>query len=231
MKKLFILIFLFFSYNCLIAQRLVQKDTSKIIVRHFNSDNLRNYRKDKDFQYMQLSEPPKSIWERFWSWVWQQIIDIMRTRNGKTMIWTPLSLAAAAAIVFFITKVMGMSKERLFGRSSGRSLKYSTAEEDIHTISFDDAIREAAENHNFRLAIRLLYLQSLKQLSDKGYIEWQKDKTNNEYITEVTGKSWQALFKKLTGNFEYTWYGERNVSNESYQHIYNQFQQFNNQLS
>lgn len=231
MKNLFIFIFLFFSCNCLIAQTRLQKDTSKIIVRHFNYNNLQKYRKDKDFQYMQLSEPPKSIWERFWSWVWQQAIDIMRTRNGKTIVWTILFLAAAAAIVFFITKVMGMNKEGLFGRSGGRGLQYSLAEEDIHAISFDKAIRDAADNNNFRLAIRLLYLQSLKQLSDKGYIEWQKDKTNNEYITEVTGKPWQALFKKLTGNFEYTWYGERNVSNESYQHIYNQFQQFNNQLS
>lgn len=231
MKNLFIFIFLFFSGNCLIAQRLVLKDSSKINVRPFNSDNLQKLRKDKDFQYIQLSEPAKSIWERFWSWVWQQIIDIMRTRKGKTIVWAVLFLAAAAAIVFFITKVMGINKEGLFGRSSGRGLQYCTAEEDIHAISFDEAIRNAAENNNFRLAIRLLYLQSLKQLSDKGYIEWQKDKTNNEYITEVTGKSWQALFKKLTGNFEYTWYGEMNVSHGNYQNIYNQFQQFNHQLS
>lgn len=231
MKHLFILIFWFFSFNCLIAQKHVQYDSSHVVVRYFNNNELQKYKKDSDFQYIQLSEPLKSIWERFWNWVWWHIIDIMRTKKGKTIVSTVLFLAGAAAIIFFVTRVMGMNTGRLFGRDSGTGLQYNTSEENIHNISFENAIKEAVENNNFRLAIRLLYLQSLKQLSDKGYIEWQKDKTNNEYIQEVSGNAWQQLFKKLTYNFEYTWYGEMNVSNENFQNIYKQFQQFNNQLS
>ncbi|HKG69709.1 MAG TPA: hypothetical protein VKA92_12630, partial [Segetibacter sp.] len=83
---------------------------------------------------------------------------------------------------------------------------------------------------NFRLATRLLYLQSLKILSDKGYIQWQLNKSNNDYIREVTGKPWHSLFKKLTYSFEYTWYGEMNLANDEFQNLQVQFQQFNNQL-
>lgn len=154
----------------------------------------------------------------------------MRTKNGRTTVWTILIGLGIAVIVFFVVKVMGMSSGGLFARDAGSGLPYTTETEDINRISFDDAIKEAVENRNFRLATRLLYLQSLKRLSDKGYIQWQLNKSNNDYIREVTGKPWQSLFKKLTYSFEYTWYGEMNLANDEFQNLQVQFQQFNNQL-
>jgi hypothetical protein len=208
----------------------VQTDTSKIVVRSFDDKALQDLKKNKDFQYDRLIEPPKSIWERFWDWVWWQITQIMRTKQGRTTVWSALLLLGVAAIVFFVVKVMGMNKGGLFARSSRSDLPYTATGEDINSISFDEAINNAIANRNFRLAIRLLYLQSLKHLSEKGYIDWQINKTNNDYITEVLGKPWQSLFKKLTYNFEYSWYGEMNVAEEDFKNLQAQFQQFNNQL-
>lgn len=229
MKCLIFILFLFYG-DYTIAQKRVQTDTSKIVVRSFDDNLLQKLKQDRDFQYDRLVEPVKSIWERFWDWVWGQIAQIMRTKQGRTTVWSVLFVLGAAAIVFFIVKVMGMNKEGLFGRSSGSALPYTATGEDINNISFDEAIRAAIDNRNFRLAIRLLYLQSLKQLSDKGYIEWQINKTNIDYISEVSGKPWQSLFKKLTYNFEYTWYGEMNVADEDFKNLHLHFQQFNNQL-
>lgn len=230
MKVAFIFILILFYCNYTIAQKRVQADTSKIVVRSFDNNALQKLKQDRDFQYHRLVEPVKSIWERFWEWIWWQIAKIMRTKQGRTSVWSVLFVLGAAAIVFFIVKVMGMNKQGLFGRSSGSSLLYTTTGEDINTISFNEAIKAAIDNRNFRVAIRLLYLQSLKHLSDKGYIDWQINKTNTDYISEVSGKPWQSLFKKLTYNFEYTWYGEMNVADDDFQKLQVQFQQFNNQL-
>jgi hypothetical protein len=40
---------------------------------------------------------------------------------------------------------MGMNKERLFTRSGGEGLDYTISADDINSISFEDAIREAVE--------------------------------------------------------------------------------------
>ncbi len=230
MKCLFIFILFLFYCDYTIAQKRVQTDTSKIVVRSFDDKALQDLKKNKDFQYDRLVEPPKSLWERFWDWVWWQITQIMRTKRGRTTVWSALLLLGVAAIVFFVVKVMGMNKGGLFARGSGSDLPYTSTGEDINTISFDEAINKAIDNKNFRLAIRLLYLQSLKHLADKGYIDWQINKTNNDYISEVFGKPWQSLFKKLTYNFEYSWYGEMNVAEDDFKNLQAQFQQFNNQL-
>lgn len=230
MKNFSVIILFIVNCNFLIAQKQVPADTSNVVIRSFNYDELQEFKKDKDFQYHHLSEPPESLWDRFWNWIWWRVHEIMRTQSGRRTVWTILIAAGAAAIVFFIIKVMGMSSGGLFARVDESSLSYTTETEDINRISFDDAIKDAIENRNFRLATRLLYLQSLKKLADKGYIHWQLNKTNSDYIKEVTGKPWQSLFKKLTYSFEYTWYGEMNLANEEFQHLQVQFQQFNNQL-
>ncbi len=230
MKVFFVIILFFINCNLSIAQKRVQTDSSDVVVRSFNNNELQGFKKDKDFQYHGLTEPPKSLWERFWEWIWWRVHEIMGNKSGRRTVWTLLIVSGIAAIVFFIINVMGMNNGALFARAGGSSLPYTAEAEDINRISFEDAIKEAIENRNFRMATRLLYLQSLKQLADKGYIQWQLNKTNSDYIMEVTGKPWQQLFKKLTCSFEYTWYGEMNLANNEFQNLHIQFQQFNNQL-
>ncbi|HEX8462475.1 MAG TPA: DUF4129 domain-containing protein [Segetibacter sp.] len=123
-----------------------------------------------------------------------------------------------------------MTQGGLFGRTNNSPLSYDISSEDIHAINFDDAITDAIFKANFRLALRLLYLQSLKNLSDKGYINWQINKTNSDYLAEVYNKPWHSIFKSLTNRFEYTWYGERMIGKDDFDVLLAQFKQFNRQL-
>ena len=230
MRILFLIILISFFEKSSIAQKQTGNDSSNVVLRSFSNSELQEFKNDKDFQYELSKEPPKSLWEKFWEWFWWKISEIMRTKTGRTTVWTILITAGLAAITFFVIKVMGMNNGGLFSGKAASNTSYTTGTEDINLISFDEAIKEAVSSRNFRLATRLLYLQSLKQLSDKGYIQWQFNKSNNDYIKEVSGRPWQPLFKKLTYNFEYTWYGEMNLANEDFQNLQVQFQQFNNQL-
>jgi hypothetical protein len=144
--------------------------------------------------------------------------------------WTVFIIVGVAVIAYFIFKVVGMKEGGLFGRSSKDSLDYSISSDDIHKISFEEAIQDAIASSNFRLAIRLMYLQSLKKLSDSGYINWQLNKTNTDYLQETRDKKWHSLFSSLTYNFEYTWYGEAAINKDRFGVVQQQFQQFNNQL-
>ena len=144
--------------------------------------------------------------------------------------WTVFIIFAVATILFFVFKVMGMNRQALFGRDGSGSLDYSVSAEDIHNISFDEAISEAIASGNYRLAIRLLYLQTLKKLSEKGIITWQINKTNSDYLKEVSQQKWSPLFSSITNNFDYTWYGEMPVDKEHFEEVRQQFTTLNNEL-
>ena len=80
------------------------------------------------------------------------------------------------------------------------------------------------------MGIRLLYLQTLKKLSERQLINWQINKTNTVYSLELGQSGYASLFRNLTRDFEYSWYGERRVSREDFLELKDQFKQFNRQL-
>ncbi len=232
MRILLLIIFFSGLHFSLSAQPYeeVKMDTSSIAVRSMDGAALKKLKAFKDFQYIQLQEPPKSLWDRFWSWFWWNIEQLFKTRNGRITIWTILSLVAVVIIGFFVWKVMGMNKGGLFARKTEGGLDYAIGDDNIHNISFDEAIQEAINSGNYRQAIRLLYLQSLKTLSDKSFIDWQINKTNSDYLTEVKERPWNTLFRSLTYSFEYTWYGEMAIGKDDFAVMQTQFQQLKNQL-
>ncbi len=93
-------------------------------------------------------------------------------------------------------------------KSLSANLPYSESLENIHEIDFDAEIEKAVSQHNYRLAVRMLYLKCLKQLSDATLIKWQPEKTNSAYINELNDVVKRTAFKLLTRQFEYVWYGE-----------------------
>ena len=77
------------------------------------------------------------------------------------------------------------------------------AEENIHVIDFEAEIARARSAGDYTRASRLLYLQTLKQLSDAHRIDWQPQKTPAQYTREVSGRA----FLQLTNHFVRIRYG------------------------
>ncbi len=223
--RLLLLIF-FFSFTLSnAAQNRYSFDSSAVNVRNFNEVSVNAYKNEKQFQYDKIGEPVLSLWDRFWMWFWDMVNQILSTPAGKTTFKTVLIILGIAAVIFFIYKLMG-DKTKLFGGKGAKGLTYEIGDEDIHTISFEDAIREAIANENYRLAVRLVYLHSLKLLSDKELIDWKPGKTNTAYVFELKDHPSFTSFNNLTQEFEFAWYGGEEVSKEHYQEIDTAFNDF-----
>jgi hypothetical protein len=96
--------------------------------------------------------------------------------------------------------------------------------------AYNDLIYNAELKSDFNQAIRFLYLQSLKKLSDKELILFSPDKTNNNYISELSVKDYQNDFHFLTHNYEYIWYGKFLIDVAKYQQLKSQFISFNKKV-
>lgn len=110
-----------------------------------------------------------------------------------------LGLGFLALIVWLVYR----KHPGLFMRSPKGKLPYSVEEDTIYGVDFEKGISVAVSREDYREAVRLLYLQTLKQLSDAGRIDWQLYKTPTQYIYEVRG----AAFRQLTNHFLRVRYG------------------------
>ena len=96
--------------------------------------------------------------------------------------------------------------------------------------AYNTFIHEAEIKNDFNLALRYLYLQSLKKLSENELISFSPDKTNNLYVQELSGRSYQQQFSYLTHCYEYIWYGRFTIDKLQYQKIKEEFNLFNKKV-
>jgi hypothetical protein len=105
-------------------------------------------------------------------------------------------------------------------------------EEEIITpeSDFDRLIRQALQSGNYRQAIRYQYLRSLHLLAGKNLVSLAPDKTNFQYVSEITNHDMRQSFAGLTLNYEYVWYGEFDIDKNIYEKIENGFRLLNQKI-
>lgn len=80
-------------------------------------------------------------------------------------------------------------------------------------------IEQAIGTGNYRLAVRLYYLKTIRELSLKDEIKWQRDKTNHSYLHEMQAHQLYQSFQEMTRIFERVWYGNRDLSVTDFEQI------------
>jgi hypothetical protein len=212
------------------AQKRVRLDSSAIHPKSFSSEKMIGFKANKEFKYEKELEGPKSDWRRFWDWIMEKL------NNWFDLEGVGLSYllfgAAIAILIICILNVRGLNRTGFFSRKNKTDeAGESMGIENIHEISFDHAILNAISSEDFRLAVRLLYLQALKALTDKGIIKWQLNKTNMAYLKELSDSPFQQLFSELTTKFESSWYGYQSLRKNDFQAVADRFQLFKTEIS
>ncbi len=231
-----------------VKPKVLQTDSlASVNIRHLDTAALKAYKKQPEFQYNDDKIVP-SWWDRFWDWVSDQwdrftkwldhLFSKKDKKTGKISPFWPtvfkylFIVLGAGALVFLIFKLLGVDMKNIFRRKpTSGVIPYSEFFEDINAISFDQEIENAVAKQNYRFAVRLLYLRSLKQLSDAGLIDWKIDKTNNTYINELSNEDQRSAFKILTRQFEYVWYGEFSIDAPVYSDIDSSFTDFKKRVA
>lgn len=216
---------------------ILKLDSSETQIRPFDNEAIQQYKAQKEFQYGEENSKELSWWDRFWRniWAWiNRLFGERETSSGSSM-WPSILKYSTIAIcivliVFVVFKLTGVDFKWFAGKSRTVDVPYDESLENIHEISFDEEINHTLQKGNYRLAVRLLYLQTLKHLSDRQIIDWLPNKTNSAYVREVHGHNGYEAFANLTYQFEYIWYGDFFIDKTVFAQIQKSFQQYNSLL-
>ena len=136
---------------------------------------------------------------------------------------------AIAAII--ITILLQIARNTSFRTNTKRPSVSTIVGEEIHDISeldTENLIQAAHNAKDYKLAIRLYFLDLLKRLNENGTIVWTKDKTNRDYLSELFSKQYYFHeVRSLTLAYERVWYGEHIPTEERYHALRNEFQEIN----
>lgn len=173
------------------------------------------WQQDPAFDYnRELIEPQQSIWQ----WLYEVIIGFLGEMiQGVMQYEASWMLMALATLVLLAVLGWLIYKYRpgLFGGKKEKALDYELEEDTIYGIDFDEALREAIARKDYREAVRLKYLQTLKMLTEGGRIDWQLHKTPTQYTYECTDEP----FLRMTRHFLRIRYGNFEATPEIYEDI------------
>ncbi|AZA87040.1 DUF4129 domain-containing protein [Chryseobacterium shandongense] len=196
-------------------------------------ENVPSRYKGEDFDYT-TTKPRMSVWEK----LMKKIVEILNSIFGETVFTNSSNIAGmlvrlfaiilAGFLLYFIIKyLIGKDGNFLFGKKNKKvDLKDEELHENIHEINFPESILKFEKSGDFRSAVRYQFLFVLKKLSDKKLIAWNPEKTNKDYVAELKAPHLKEEFFQLSYIFEYVWYGEFSISEESYQQFKTQYQSF-----
>ena len=165
---------------------------------------LRVWQQDDDYAYSrELVPAQKSLmdWlgERF-DQFWESVFGTAFYQEYSSLMWILVGVILILAILLFLF----YKHPELFMRSGRQApLEYEVTEDTIYGVDFEREIARAMERKDYREAMRLTYLQTLKMLSDHQLIDWQPFKTPTQYTHEWKNRD----FRQITNLFVRVRYG------------------------
>jgi hypothetical protein len=164
--------------------------------------------------------------------------DIKRIKKEKTgpssslslVFWKVLAVLILLGIIFLLLRYLvgaqGIQPQKNRKFDPNEEIDTQVVAENIHEFDIGDLLNQAIEQKNYTVATRLYYLTAIKALSDKDLIQWSKNKTNRNYLNEISEHSLKKQFKIITNIFERIWYGETAIDEMTFEEIQQPFQQF-----
>lgn len=231
-----------------VATAVVELDTAEVgtdsmLKNNATSDNIvfpkkfdekfQDKYKGPEYDYTTI-KPRESLWQKIQKRIKKILesifgeVDPNKTSNYAENIMRVFAIIIIGFVLYFLIKfLLGKDGNFFFSKKNKKIIIADTElHENIHEINFPQTIDEFERKKDFRSAVRYRFLYVLKQLSDKKYIEWNPEKTNRDYFAEMKNVGLKDRFKDLIYIFDYVWYGEFDIDENSYSSFKQKFLNF-----
>lgn len=190
-------------------------DRGPLEIKNISDEDLLTYKNDPDFDY-EITKVDPTWWDDLKAWLGNVLLDFFEWLFGvekaagflaEFFSWIPYILMAL--LLFLLIKfILNVNASSLpFSKKNQTLVKLYGEEHIIKNEDIQQLIQNAIQQKNYRLAIRYYYLHILKILSEGEYIDWQLQKTNADYISEIEEPELKQPFGQITRLYDYIWYG------------------------
>ncbi|MBI5474834.1 MAG: DUF4129 domain-containing protein [Ignavibacteriae bacterium] len=191
--------------------------------RRFDSQRLEKLRTDPDFAYDAPRFSGNNALNTLIADLRARVFQYLFEHTTEGFWHATLLLLALAALAYSLRFFFGSSVSPLFSAAGKPFDSGNFSEHEILETDLDAMLRENLKTGAYRDAVRVLYLMSLRLLSDNNRIALRDGKTNNDYCRELD-RPLQQPFADVTRIFEYVFYGQFDVDADAFHAIHGEFE-------
>ncbi|NHF61311.1 DUF4129 domain-containing protein [Flavobacteriaceae bacterium TP-CH-4] len=213
-------------------------DWEPLEVVEISEDRLEAYRNDPAFDY-EVVKTERTWWDDFKEWLGNVLLRFFEWVFGAEKAVGFLA-NFIRIIPYILLGVLIFILIKFFLKANANAMELAKKDESLvvlseeeHLIKNEDIqvlIQKALTAKDYRLAIRYYYLFILQKMSAKNLIEWQLQKTNDDYLEELQSKELKGPFRTITRLYDYIWYGSFSLDEAKYQRAERAFQKLQQTL-
>jgi hypothetical protein len=220
-------------------------DTVYVSAENPESENEENtiYEAKPDEDYLQENHNKKRLDKKSWKEITKGVSfdeksDVVKEEPKEQSPPFQFSSTAARIVLFiiiiliigFLIYRLVVSQDGLFNKRIKKkdavAIEEIPDEDDPFAIDLETILKTLLKERKYREATRIYYLMVIRRLTENQLISWKKDKTNREYLQEMSRSENYSVFRQLTYAYEMIWYGEKNMDDLSFQPIFQKFDSF-----
>lgn len=178
-----------------------------------------SYQKDKE-EVVEEEEETEDWWENASYENWK--IDLS---SGTSIFILLVMLAGLGFLIFRILGDVEMRKRTKGDKEEQEAINLDELEEE-HLVAEGvslSLLERAEKAGQYDIAVRLLYIQLLKELQDGGLIKYRRDYSNRDYQHQLRNTAFLPDFREVTAEYERFWYGKYPIERLGYRLVYSKF--------
>ncbi|MCL2651842.1 MAG: hypothetical protein FWD60_12590 [Candidatus Azobacteroides sp.] len=205
--------------------KLITKENKSIEPVGFNAKTYKQFKQDKSYDYYHIKSEGLSIWDKIAEWLTKNINPDITSKQVKITLWIITGI-----VLLILLTILYVYRPSLFYVNKKKKINFDVEEDDIHSLDFNQLIKESLDSNRYSDAVRWTYLFTLKMLHERNYVSWEPTKTVNEYVYEMKRQDLKPEFKELSRQFLYYRYGNFEVSQETFEHFSSLSNEINKRL-
>lgn len=208
----------------------IQHDTVGIQRRSFDRKTLEEFKSNPDYQYGRPRQG-LTLLQRVMIWIAMALAWLLQFLTQTVFGQIIFYGLCACIILYVVLKILNLDAGDLFFRTrASAKIDFKLPEENIHELDFEKLINDAIQRKEYRDGVRLLFLFSLKKLSEAHLIQWMPGKTNDEYMAELQHHPAKPRLQELRYYFDYAWYGHFEINGQTFASAHQTFREFDASL-
>jgi flagellar biogenesis protein FliO len=193
----------------------------------FDKSIMESYKTDVNYDYFKTVVEP-SVWDKFKNWLnlqWNEFLNWLLSGIKQGSLWNYVALVLKILVIVGIGVLLFWLFRKYYSSRQKTNVQHqnlvnlSEEEQILRQKDLISLVEEAEQNKNYRLASRYLFLNILKQLREKKIIDYQFQKTNSDYKSEITQDIIKADFSYLSRLYEFVWYGDFELNESDFKKV------------
>ena len=193
-------------------------DSSSIKIKYLVPDFFSKYRSDPDFNYdFATIQKREGLLGDLLNWIIEKTNLTQKHYKTLSIIFKILFwLIIAAILLFAFTRIKFYKYFYTKEEAPQKEFRIEQANADV--VDLEAEIRRELENKNYRKALRYQFLYTLSKLDENGIISWSGEKTNIDYLSEISknNSDYVHAFQELLNAYNAVWYGNYTINEEEY---------------